>query len=256
MKALLLAAGLGTRLRPITETIPKCLVPIHGRPLLDYWLDLLLEAGIERVLVNTHWRAEQVERHIAGSRWSSRVDLFHEPQLLGTGGTILANRNCFRGAPFLVAHADNLTDFDVSRLTAVHRDRPVGCAMTMLAFRTDNPRSCGIVELNSRGVVSAFHEKAENPPGNLANAAVYILEPEVITAIAGVGRPFVDFSTDVIPRFVGRIFHLETRGYHRDIGTVESLDRAHAEFKPTNVRSLAAGAGRGATSAIGADRWS
>jgi mannose-1-phosphate guanylyltransferase len=230
MRALLLAAGIGSRLRPITATTPKCMVAINGRPLLDYWLELLFDAGIERILINTHWLPEQVEAHVRTSRWASKIDLVHEPELLGTGGTVLANRHWFEGQPLLLAHADNLTDFDVPGLIAAHQGRPAGHVMTMLGFRTDDPRSCGILELDDRGTVLAFHEKVEHPPGNLANGAVYIFEPEVIDAIAAFGTPVVDLSTQIMPGFLGRILCVETSGYHRDIGTVESLRRACAEF--------------------------
>jgi mannose-1-phosphate guanylyltransferase len=239
MRALLLAAGVGSRLLPITATIPKCLVMINGRPLLDYWLDLLFGAGIERVLINTHWLAEQVGANVKASRWASRIDLVHEGELLGTGGTVLANRTWFQDQPFILAHADNLTDFDVAGLIAAHRVRPSGHLMTMLGFRTDDPRSCGILELDDRGTVVAFHEKVGYPPGNLANGAVYIFEPEVIDAIAGIGRPAVDLSTEIIPDFIGRILCVETIGYHRDIGTPESLRRACAEFGQRPANSVA-----------------
>jgi mannose-1-phosphate guanylyltransferase len=102
----------------------------------------------------------------------------------------------------------------------------------MLGFRTDNPGSCGILELDPQGTVVAFHEKVDDPPGNLANGAVYIFEPEVLEAIAAIGRPIVDLSTEIIPRFIGRILCVETHGYHRDIGTPESLARAIAETAP------------------------
>ena len=88
MRALLLSAGLGTRLQPFTNTVPKCLIPIHGRPLLDYWLDLLFEQGIERVLINTHYLPSMVTEHIAKSIWFDRIDTVFEEQLLGTAGTI------------------------------------------------------------------------------------------------------------------------------------------------------------------------
>jgi mannose-1-phosphate guanylyltransferase len=243
MRALLLAAGVGSRLYPITTTTPKCLAIINGRPLLDYWLELLFTAGVERVLINTHWLAEQVDAYVNASRWASKIDLVHEGDLLGTGGTVLANRQWFEGRPFLLAHADNLTDFDVAGLIDAHRTRPSGHLMTMLAFRTDDPRSCGILELDGRSTVVAFHEKVENPPGNLANGAAYILEPEVIAAIAGLGNPVVDLSTEIIPTFMGRILCVETNGYHRDIGTVESLRRACAEFSQRQ-RNCAAVEGR------------
>ena len=231
MRALLLAAGMGTRLRPLTDTTPKCLVPVQGRPLLDYWLELLFGGRIERVLINTHWLGDQVRSHVERSLWRQRIDLVHEPHLLGTGGTILANRDWFGPGPFLVAHADNLTDFDVAGLIAAHRGRPPGCVMTMLAFRADDPRSCGTLELDAQNVVQAFHEKVANPPGNLANAAVYILEPEVVAEALSLGKAEVDLSTEVIPRFLRKILSVETKGYHRDIGNAESLLRANSEYK-------------------------
>lgn len=231
MRALLLAAGIGSRLRPLTDTTPKCLVRVHERPLLDYWLDLVFEGGIERALLNTHWLAEQVREHVANSPWRSRIDLVHEDALLGTGGTVLANRDWFQNEAFLVAHADNLTDFDVPGLVTAHRNRPKGHVMTMLGFRTDDPSSCGILELDRYNTVLAFHEKVANPPGNLANGAVYIFEPEVIADIAKLGKDVVDLSTEIIPNYLGRILCVETTGYHRDIGNPESLRRAHSEFK-------------------------
>lgn len=232
MRALLLAAGLGTRLKPITDTIPKCLVPIHGRPLLDYWLESLFAAGaVERAVINTHYLASVVEAHVARSPWRQRVDLVFEPELLGTGGTLVANRARLGDGPVLVAHADNLTDFDVVGFAAFHAARPANAAMSMLAFRTDAPQTCGILELDDDGLVQAFHEKVANPPSNLANAAVYIVESEITDFAARLGKPFVDLSTEVIPHFIGRIAVMETPGYHRDIGNPESLARAHAEFR-------------------------
>ncbi|WP_457488923.1 nucleotidyltransferase family protein [Tardiphaga sp. P5_C10] len=231
MRALLLAAGIGSRLRPITDTVPKCLVQIQGRPLLDYWLDLVFQGGIERVLLNTHWLAPQVQAHVMASPWADRIDQVYEETLLGTGGTVLANRDWFQKQSFLLAHADNLTDFDVAGLIAAHEGRPTGHAITMLGFRTDDPSSCGILELDRQNTVLAFHEKVANPPGNLANGAVYIFEPEVIDAIAALERPVVDLSTEIIPNYLGRILCVETDGYHRDIGNPESLRRANSEFK-------------------------
>lgn len=236
MRALLLAAGLGTRLRPITNTIPKCLVPIHGRPLMDYWLDLLFETdAVERAVINTHYFADTVEAHVAGSRWRDRVELVYEPELLGTGGTLKANRWRLGGNDVLVAHADNLTDFDVAGFIAAHRGRPAGTALSMLAFHTDDPRSCGILELDEENVVRGLHEKVKNPPGDLANAAVYIVTGEVIDAIEAIDRPFVDLSTEILPLYVGRTYAVVTQGYHRDIGNTESLRRAHEEFPVPSV---------------------
>lgn len=232
MKALLLAAGLGTRLRPITDQVPKCLVPIHGRPLLGYWLDLLLDGGIEHVLINTHYLPHTVQRFVAASGVAGRVTLLPEPQLLGTGGTVLAAWPLWGDEPVLVAHADNLSRFDVRAFIATHAARPPGCMLTMMTFATDDPRSCGIVELDERGVVHAFHEKVPNPPGNRANGAVYVFEPGVLADMAQMGRPVLDLSTEVLPRWLGRMATFHNTDYHRDIGTPHSLAAAHAEFSP------------------------
>lgn len=205
-------------------------MPVHGKPLLGYWLDLLGDAGIERVLINTHYLPEPVRTFVAGSRWRDRVTLVHEEELLGTGGTILANRAFFGREPFMVAHADNLTRFDVGAFIARHSARPAGTVITMMTFKTDAPQSCGIVEQDSRGVVRAFHEKVANPPGNDANAAVYIFEPEILDFLAGLGKRVIDLSTQVLPDFMGRICTWPNRVYHRDIGTLESLRRAQDEF--------------------------
>src|SRR5436305_13696014 len=165
MRALLLAAGFGTRLRPLTDTVPKCLVPIHGKPLLEYWLDLLLAREIERVLVNTHYLPDAVQNFAARSAWRDRITLVQEDVILGTGGTVLRNRGFFGKAPFIVAHADNLSSFDVSAFLARHASRPCSVAITMMTFETDAPQTCGIVEEDSRGIVVAYHEKVANPPG-------------------------------------------------------------------------------------------
>lgn len=229
MRALLLAAGMGTRLRPLTLTVPKCLVPIQGKPLLDYWLQSLFSAGIERVLINTHWLADMVREYVLQSPFCGRIDLVHEPELLGTGGTILANRQWLGGEAFLVAHADNLTNFDVAGFVASHQQRPPSCVLTMLAFRTDTPKDCGILEIGTQNIVTGFYEKVENPPGELANGAVYICEPEVTVFIASLGKSIVDFSTEVIPAFLNRIYAVTTKGYHKDIGNREALSLARIE---------------------------
>ena len=232
MRALLLAAGLGTRLRPITDSTPKCLVPVRGRPLLGYWLELLLPRGIESVLVNTHHHAAAVEAFIAGSPWRARIETVYEPKLLGTGGTVLRNAAWFGDSAFMVVHADNLSRFPVEEFIAAHRRRPAGAALTMMTFDTDAPRTCGIVELDARNLVRAFHEKVPDPPGIRANAAVYIVEPEVVGVLRALRREVIDFSTEVLPAFLGRIATYHNRDYHRDIGTLESLAKAEAEYPP------------------------
>ncbi|GAB6127073.1 nucleotidyltransferase family protein [Humidesulfovibrio idahonensis] len=230
MRAILLAAGLGTRLAPLTNVLPKCLMPVNGVPLLAYWLQAMDEAGIADVLVNTHYLPDVVRGWLETTRWAGRVRMVHEAELLGTGGTLLANRGFVGDGPVMLVHADNLCSADMGAFAAAHANRTPGCAMTMMSFRTDSPKTCGILELDGQGVVRAFHEKVENPPGDLANAAVYIVEPEVVEFLACLRRGVVDFSTEVIPHYMGRIQTWENTGYHRDIGNVASLLAAQVEY--------------------------
>jgi mannose-1-phosphate guanylyltransferase len=232
----LLAAGLGSRLAPLTDSVPKCLVPILGKPLLGFWLDLLGEAGAAPIIVNTHHHADAVREFTASSPWRDRILTTHEERLLGTGGTLLAHRERLAGGPFFVAHADNLSRFRVADFFSAHRFRPTGCLMTMMLFRTPTPESCGIVELDACGVVAAFHEKASNPPGNLANAAIYVMEPETLDILAGTGG--ADISLDLIPRCLGRINTWLNQDYHRDIGTPESYAAALRELGDSVAATL------------------
>jgi len=229
LKALLLAAGLGTRLRPLTDRIPKCLVPIRGRPLLDYWIELLTEAGVGPLLVNLHHHRDQVEAFLRDHPRRDAVETVVEPRLLGTGGTVLANRAFLGDGPFLVIHADNLSRFDVRAFLDRHRNRPAGCEITMLTFETTTPESCGIVEVDAQGIVRDYQEKPRQPTSRLANGAVYCFEPSVLRTLEALGRPEVDLSTEVLPRYVGRMVIFPTDGYHRDIGTPESYAQAQIE---------------------------
>jgi mannose-1-phosphate guanylyltransferase len=229
-KALLLCAGLGTRLRPLTNDIPKCLVPVLGRPLLSYWLEMLVDAGVDQILVNTHHFSDRVVEFVRNSKWSQYVTIVYEPELLGTGGTAVANRNFFGDEPFILAHADNLTRFSVQDFANRHLSRPDGCEMTMMLFRTDAPQTCGIVEMDSQGVVKKFHEKVENPPGDLANGAVYVFEPSVLRYMQSLGKPILDLSTEIVPNYLGKIATFENSIYHRDIGNPTSFRLAESEF--------------------------
>lgn len=232
MKAVLLAAGLGTRLRPLTERVPKCLVPIAGRPLLDLWLDRLVEAGVEAIHINTHHLADQVQAHVAAHPARGRIRLLHEDRLLGTGGTLERMAPNLRGGTFLCIHADNLARFDLRALLRAHEHRPAGVDITLLSFDTDMPSSCGIIETDTRGVVTAFHEKVADPPGRRANGAIYVMEPAVLRFIAGLPGPVKDLSTEVLPAFLGRMqAWFDPATFLIDIGTPEALRRAEALWR-------------------------
>lgn len=229
IKALLLAAGLGTRLKPLTDEWPKCLMPIKGRPLLEYWLCYLQKIHITDVVVNTHYLSEHVESFVRRSAFSSQVTLSHENDILGTAGTVRKNAHLFKGDTMLLVHADNWTCCNLADFVHYHENkRPSESLITMMTFVCPEPTSCGIVEVDDQGVVVGFHEKVDNPPGNLANAAIYLIEPEVVQWIEE--RPNVtDFSTEVLPHFMGRIVTWRNEGIHKDIGTIKMLKEAQSD---------------------------
>lgn len=228
MRTLLLAAGCGTRLRPLTNVMPKCLVPVNGKPLLEIWLERLTKAGAGPFLVNTHYLAEQVERFVDASSFREQVTLVHEPELLGTAGTLVANLHFFQGEEGMLIHADNYSHADISAFIHVHRQRPEGCVMTMMTFRTDTPSTCGIVELDELGVVVGFYEKDPDFHGNLANGAVYILSSDCLEMIGHDLSSSKDFSIDVLHQLLGKIYTYETDEMFMDIGTPEKYNKANA----------------------------
>ena len=229
MRAILLAAGLGTRLRPITDTIPKCLVPINGKPLIDYWLEQLTKAGIEKFLINTHYLYEQVESHIEQSKFADVVDLVYEEELLLTGGTVIANKDFISDEPFMLVHADNLSICDYEDFISAHKNRPANTEITMMTYTTDDPKSCGVVKIDTSGIIQEFHEKVQNPPSTTANGAVYIVEASVVSYMERLKTVKVDFSVDVLPYYMGRIFTYYNDLYHRDIGNIRSYELAQIE---------------------------
>jgi len=226
MKAIILAAGLGTRLRPITLTTPKCLVPINGVPLLELWLRDCERAGVDAVLVNTHHLAERVEEFVAARR-GVPVTLAYEPTLLGSAGTIAANWSFVDGGEsFLVVYADNLTTFRLSELVAFHATHDQIASIAL--FRSPNPSACGVVEMDGTGLVTGFWEKPANPRGNLANAGLYVFRRAV--------RPYLpaavpaDVGGLLMPALVGHAKGLPISGYFVDIGTLENYYSAQADY--------------------------
>ena len=228
IRAVLLAAGLGTRLRPLTNAVPKCLIPIGGRPLLDYWFDRLAEVGVRDVLINTHCMVQQVRSYLDGVRATGRFRIIeaYEPELLGSAGTIHANRDFARtDEDCLIIYADNLSKIDLGEFMRVYRS--YGDPLAIALFRSPTPERCGVAKLGNDGRIIEFQEKPEHPTSNLANAGIYAVSTEAYYEIADLTA--FDLAHDVLPKFVGRMRGWVWDGYHRDIGTSESLAQARRD---------------------------
>lgn len=227
MKALLLAAGFGKRLRPITKSLPKCLVPVGGRPLLDIWIEQLVRMGVVEILVNTHYLHQMVEAFVRQSRYRKYIELVHEDSLHGTGATIQNALSFWGEGDLFVAHADNLCLCDFSGFRDAHAITTKEILGTMMLFETDTPQSCGIVEVDSFGRLMRFHEKVDHPPSNLANAAVYIFAQEAQSIFSRLKPNENDLSLHVVPKLIGKLNTWINTGYMRDIGTAASLELAN-----------------------------
>lgn len=227
MRAILLAAGLGTRLRPLTNATPKCLVPIGGVPLLEIWIQKLKKCDISSCLINTHHLSSQVNDFITRNSYEKYVTICYEERLLGTCGTLLKNQEFYKGEDGFLIHADNYCLADLDEMIIAHKSRPKECLMTMMAFRTDDPSSCGIIQVDNKNVATNFYEKIDFPPGNLANGAIYLLSSEFVEIIKDNYSSAVDFSTDIIPKFMNRIYVHEVKEKLIDIGTPQMFQKAN-----------------------------
>src|SRR5580700_5333244 len=143
LKAFLLAGGHGTRLRPLTDSVPKCLVPIQGRPLLEIWLDLCARSGISDVLINLHAHSQAIERHLQQCSPPVKVHLVPEEQLLGSAGTLAANRSWIGSDPaFWILYSDVLTNTNLERMSEFHFRH--GAVATLGLYQVPDPSRCGV----------------------------------------------------------------------------------------------------------------
>ena len=237
MKGLLLAAGLGTRLRPLTDATPKCLVQIKGRPLLGWWLELLEREGVTDLRINLHHFPDRVEKFLDLYDGPIRVQTVYEPELLGSAGTILASRE-FVGTsdPFYILYGDNLTDVRLRDLLEHNRRYPA--VLTVGLFHSENPKACGIAEraTGEEGRITSFVEKPEDPVSDLASAGMFVARPGLLDLLdPGAVRPY-DFGGMVMPSLTGHMNGIVLDGYIRDIGTHESLRRGSREWNGIGKR--------------------
>jgi mannose-1-phosphate guanylyltransferase/mannose-1-phosphate guanylyltransferase/phosphomannomutase len=219
MKAMVLAAGLGTRLRPITYEISKPMVPVLDRPVMAHILDLLERHRIDDVIANLHYFPEAIRDY-----FGERVSYSYEEELLGTAGGVRACREFFAGETFLVISGDALTDIDVGALASRHRD--AGGIATLSVKKVADTREYGVVLHDRGGRITGFQEKPEPDEAlsDLGNCGIYMFEPEIFDYFPD--RPFVDWAQDVFPALLEHdvpFFIHEVREYWNDVGSLGEL---------------------------------
>jgi mannose-1-phosphate guanylyltransferase len=218
MQALILAGGEGTRLRPLTMTVPKPVVPLANRPFISYMIDWLHRHGFDEIVMSCGFLADGVREVLGtGDMNGVTVSYVDEPEPLGTAGAVKLAEP-FLGERFAVLNGDVLTDLDISRLHEFHEQR--GAVATLGLYPVEDPSSYGVVVTDDDGRVQEFLEKPApgTAPTNHINAGMYVLEHEVLDRIES-GRA-VSFEREVFPSLVGAGLHaLPLSGYWMDIGT-------------------------------------
>ncbi|MFH1403532.1 MAG: sugar phosphate nucleotidyltransferase [Candidatus Altiarchaeota archaeon] len=225
LKAVILAGGFGTRMRPLTFTRPKPLLPLVNKPVLYHILDHLKMHGVTEVFLTTNYLRGQVVDSVGGEYNGVKINYPLEEQPLGTAGCV---RNIREGLDetFLVIQGDTITDIDISSLVKSHRFYSGLC--TIAGFFVEDPWNYGIMELDDAGRVRHFHEKpmVDDCKSNLANTGIYVLEPEALDFVPA--RTFFDFAKDLFPRLLEResIYGKEFSGFWVDVGQPGGFIRA------------------------------
>jgi len=219
MKAMVLAAGLGTRLRPLTYEITKPMVPVLDRPVMAHIIDLLDKHGFEQVVANLHYFPDSIREH-----FGERLTYRYEPELLGTAGGVRACASFFGEESFLVISGDALTDIDLTALAARHRE--AGGVATLAVKRVVDTREFGVVLHDREGRITGFQEKPspEEALSDLGNCGIYVFDPRIFDYFPQ--RPFVDWAQDVFPVLLENDvpFHIhEVREYWNDVGSLGEL---------------------------------
>ena len=226
MKALLLAAGFGTRLGNLTKYTPKPLIKVNNKPILTFCLEQLAQAGVTEVIINTHYLADQIDDFLKKNDAPIKIVISHEKQLLGTAGTLKKHIQVLAEGDFIVMHADNYFADSLRSFVNDHKSRSVGKYGSLGTFETTTPESCGVVILNKDRTIREFHEKVSNPPSNEANAAIYIFTPDVRESLIQLNQDEIDISRNLIPKIMNGLYTHHFEGLFVDIGSPEGLKKA------------------------------
>lgn len=230
MNAIILAAGYGTRMRPLTYQKPKCLLEICGKPLLYWQLELFRLHDIKSVYIVVHYLADQIVDYVKEYVHSSpdmAIECAYESELLGSGGSV-ARLACRleEGSDFIVINGDNLTNVDFTRMISFHQKS--NAAITCGLFETSNPTACGIVSITDGRIIS-FEEKPVHPKSNLANSGIYIMNKKLLVYFPR--KEKFSLERDLFPNIAEKMNVYNINCYLRDIGNINDYHQAQIEWK-------------------------
>ncbi len=243
-KAFLLAAGEGTRLKPLTDGTPKCLLPLGSRPLLEWWLRILEKIGVAEVLVNTHHLADRVESFVRARRGAVVVRTAYEPRLLGSAGTLAFQRGFVKEErSFWIFYADTVIAAELSPLADLHEQR--GACLTAGLFKSPDPASGGVVEIDAENRIVSFEEKPARPRSELVAAGAYVAGQDIFKVLPASFDPAakpLDIGKDMLPKLLSCARAMLLDGPVVDIGTPQNYARARREWDRIGLERRLGGA--------------
>jgi len=225
MKAVLLAAGKGTRLRPLTDKMPKVMIPIAGKPILEHHVEHLAEAGIREIIINLHHLSERITSHCGdGKKWGVRIQYSFEPEILGTAGAVKKLEAELRGSPFLVVYGDNFSEFDFADF--ISWSEKAGGVGAVAVFEKEDVTGSGVVDIGPGDRIVRFLEKpAPNEDiSHWVNAGIYRFSDDILDDIP---HGYSDFGYNIFPAVIERgrkLFAYKSRKPVWAIDHLELLD--------------------------------
>lgn len=237
MKALILAAGFGTRLGEIVKNTPKPLLTISGKPAIHYLILKLENLGVKEIYVNTHYLHEKFVDYFKNSEYKSKIHLCYEYEIKGTAGTLKSLYPKLHDDNFFVLHADNFFEDSLSNLLQFHLKTNPTTLLTLGTIKIEDPKLFGTLELDKEKNVTRFSEKDEKSTSFLGNSAIYIMKPEIFEIVNLLTTHETDISLHLIPKLLGRIKACSLSGYFIDIGTPTKLALARFLISGNNLIS-------------------
>ncbi|MFH1958622.1 MAG: nucleotidyltransferase family protein [bacterium] len=228
---MILAAGKGTRLKSLTREIPKPMLEIGGKPILEHLINLLKKYGVNEIAVNLHHLKDAIKGYFGdGEKFGVRITYSYEEELLGSAGAVKKLEDFFSGT-FFVVYGDLFTNADLKNLLEFHRDK--SSQATIALYEVENPEECGIAGIDAENRIEKFIEKPKSGEvfTNLANTGIYVLEPEIIDFIPE--NKFFDFGRDLFPVLIEKkipLYGYPVKEYLADIGTADKYEKVQKAF--------------------------
>ena len=236
MKAVLLAAGKGTRLKPLTDNIPKVVIPVNGKPVLEYHVEQLPKAKIRDIFINLHHLPEKIKGHFKdGKKWDMNIHYSYEPEILGTAVAVKKLEKDLGYEPFLVVYGDNY--LEIEHRNFIEYAEKKGGIGSIIAFEKEDVSGCGILDINSEMLIKNYKEKPEEHEvfSNCVSAGVFYFCKKIFEYIPSW---FSDFGYDVLPNVLIREEKLYTYILENKVSGIDnpdSLQKLKSEVEIQNI---------------------